>query len=104
RDIYGKARYHDHRIPDFVELVKPLLMAKSKEDPDVRDQFPKLTEESLWVDLEDGQDDLYGMVHGLEANGALMTLRQICAHPASLIHSAKYGDSKIAKMLVEELG
>jgi SNF2 family DNA or RNA helicase len=56
------------------------------------------------VDLEGGQDDLYGMVHSLDANGSLSTLRQICAHPASIIHSAKYGTSKIAKMLVEELG
>lgn len=104
RDIYGKARYHDHRIPDFVELIRPLLMVKSKEDPDVRDQFPALTEEALWVDMEGGQDDLYSMVHGLDTAHSMMALRQICAHPASIIHSAKYGTSKLARMLVDELG
>lgn len=104
RNIYGKAMYHLERIQDFVDLVHPLLMVKSKEDPDVRDQFPKLTEEALWVDLEGEQRELYTMLDGLEHKGALTLSRMVCAHPAALLHSAEHGSSELARMLVGELG
>lgn len=104
RNIYGNAIYHDFRMGEFADLCKPLLFVKSKEDPDVRDQFPAMTEESMWVDLEGLQKDLYKLVYDMENAGDMMTLRQICAHPGALVHSAQYGESKVAKMLVDELG
>lgn len=105
RDIYGRAVYHDFRMGEFAELCQPLLFTKSKEDPDVRDQFPAMTEEAMWVDMEGLQRDLYKLVYEMVASkGDMMTLRQICAHPAALIHSAEHGTSKLAKMLVQELG
>jgi SNF2 family DNA or RNA helicase len=104
RNIYGKAVYHDFRLPEFAALCQPLMYVKSKTDPDVRDQFPTMTEDAMWVDLEGGQRELYDMVRELNAPGCGMTLRQICAHPASLLHSAKYGDSALTKDLVAELG
>lgn len=102
RNIYGKALYHESRIQDFVDLVHPLLMVKSKEDPDVRDQFPKLTEEALWVDLEGEQRELYSMIEGLEHRASLTLSRMVCAHPASILHSVE--TSELARMLVTELG
>lgn len=104
RDIYGRAKYYDRRIDEFAALIQPLLMTKSKEDPDVREQFPEKTEEALWVTLEGGQRDLYDMVHQLDAQGGLMALRQICAHPTALLHSATEGTSQLARMIVGELG
>jgi SNF2 family DNA or RNA helicase len=105
RNIYGRAIYKDFRMGEFAALAKPLLFVKSKEDPDVREQFPAMTEESMWVDMEGLQKDLYRLVYDMaDDRGDLMTLRQICAHPASLIHSAQHGSSKLAKALVQELG
>lgn len=105
RDIYGKARYFDHRVEEFTALCKPLMLVKRKSDPDVIDQFPKMTEEALRVDLEGDQKRLYDLVAGLgDTGGQLQALRQICAHPASLVHSATEGSSKLARVLVEEFG
>lgn len=110
RDIYGRARYHDFRMGEFAELCSSMVLAKSKTDPDVISQFPKITEEALWVDLEGEQRKLYDLVRALSTTpgevvpGQMAALRQICAHPAALLHSATEGVSKLARMLVEELG
>lgn len=105
RDIYGKARYWDHRTEEFAAICQPLMLTKSKTDPDVIEQFPVMTEEALWVDLEGNQKKLYDLVAEMDGvGGQLQTLRQIAAHPASLIHSAKHGESKLSKSLVQELG
>lgn len=105
RDVFGKARYFDHRTDEFVALCQPLMLSKSKTDPDVIAQFPAMTEESMWVDLDPEQGKLYDLVQGFEGvGGQMQALRQICAHPASLLHSATEGSSKLARSLVEELG
>jgi SNF2 family DNA or RNA helicase len=105
RDIYGKARYFDHRTEEFAAICQPLMLSKRKTDPDVIDQFPKMTEEALWVDMEGDQKKLYDLVADLDGvGGQLQALRQICAHPMSLVHSAREGSSKLAKTLVEEFG
>jgi SNF2 family DNA or RNA helicase len=105
RDHYGRALYRDYRMGEFADLMSGMLLAKSKTDPDVIEQFPKITEESLWVDLEEEQRKLYALVEALEGvPGQLTALRQICAHPAALVHSATQGESKLARMLVDELG
>lgn len=105
RDIYGKARYWDHRTEEFAKICQPLMLAKSKTDPDVIDQFPRMTEEALWVDLDPEQKRLYDLVAEFDGvGGQLQALRQICGHPLSLVHSAREGSSKLAKNLVEEFG
>lgn len=105
RDIYGKARYWDHRTEEFAAICQPLMLSKSKTDQDVIDQFPRMTEEALWVDLEGEQKKLYDLVAEFDGvGGQLQALRQICAHPLSIVHSAREGTSKLAKGLVEEFG
>jgi hypothetical protein len=104
RDVYGRARYHDFRMGEFAELCSPMVLAKSKTDPDVIDQFPTTTEEALWVSMEGEQRKLYDFVAELEAPGQMTALRQICAHPAALVHSATEGKSKLARALLEEFG
>jgi hypothetical protein len=81
------------------------MLSKRKTDPDVIDQFPAMTEEALWVDLEGDQKKLYDLVAEFEGvGGQLQALRQICAHPRALIHSAQEGSSKLARTLLEEFG
>jgi hypothetical protein len=104
RDDYGRARYHDYRMPEFANLCSPMLLAKSKTDPDVIAQFPVSTEEAFWVDLEGEQRKFYDFVAELDAPGQMAALRQICAHPAALLHSATEGKSKLARALVDEFG
>lgn len=105
RDHYGRALYHDFRMGEFTALCEPMILSKSKTDPDVIEQFPQTTEKALWVDLDPEQRKIYKIVESLDGvAGQLTVLRQICAHPASLIHSATHGQSKLAKALVEELG
>ncbi len=105
RDIYGKARYWDHRTEEFAAICQPLMLPKRKTDPDVVDQFPAMTEEALWVDLEGAQKDTYKLVAELEGVPGLLTaLRQLCAHPRALVHSAEHGTSQLARELVEAYG
>jgi len=105
RDIYGKARYWDHRTEEFAAICQPLMLSKSKTDADVIDQFPRMTEEALWVELDADQRKLYDLVKELDGvGGQLQALRQICAHPRAVVHSAQEGSSKLAKGLVEEFG
>jgi SNF2 family DNA or RNA helicase len=104
RDVYGRARYHDYRMGEFVDLCAGMVLTKSKTDADVIDQFPKTTEEALWVDLEGDQRKVYDLVADLDVPGQKTALRQICAHPASLVHSATEGVSKLARALMEEYG
>lgn len=104
RDVYGRAQYRDARMGEFAALCSDMVLAKSKSDPDVIDQFPAMTEESLWVDLEGPQRQLYDLVAALDAPGQMTALRQICAHPAALVHSATEGVSQLARALVSEYG
>lgn len=105
RDAYGRALYRNYRMQEFAELCSGMVLTKSKTDPDVIDQFPTTTEETLWVDLEGDQRKLYDLVQALEGvPGQMTALRQICTHPMALIHSATEGKSKLARALVDELG
>lgn len=105
RDIYGRAKYFDHRVEEFAAICQPLMLVKHKTDPDVVSQFPQMTEEPFRVDLEGDQKKLYDLVAGLDGvPGQLQALRQICAHPRALLHSATEGSSKLARTLAEEFG
>lgn len=105
RNMYGRALYRDHLMGEFAALCEPMVLAKSKTDPDVVAQFPKTTEQALWVDMGKEQRQLYDLVAELgPVDGAMTALRQICAYPGALVHSATEGVSKLARMLVEEYG
>ena len=110
RDPYGRANYHRERMPEFAQMASPLILHKRKTDPDVIDQFPKQVEEARWFEMADDQTDLYENLCDLQVPGedpfpGLNTLkRMIAGHPASVLHSAQHGQSKLAKVLVEEWG
>lgn len=105
RDIFGRAQYFDHRVEEFATICKPLILPKRKSDPDVVAQFPKMTEEPLRVDLAPEQKKIYDLVAEFDGvGGQLQALRQICAHPRAILHSAQEGSSKLARALVEEFG
>jgi SNF2 family DNA or RNA helicase len=110
RDPYGRPHYYKDRMPRFAEIAKPMILRVRKSDPEVMAEFPKQVEESRWFTMADDQRDLYEMVCDLQEPGAepvpgLHTIKRMVAnHPESIIHSAKHGSSRLARMLVEELG
>lgn len=114
RDPFGRARYHDARMHEFALLCRPVILRKRKTDPDVIAQFPAKVEESVHLTMAPDQAGLYEMVEtlghqGLDDSGEPLpglwtVLRQVAAAPASLVNSARDGDSVLAKALVAELG
>jgi SNF2 family DNA or RNA helicase len=110
RDPFGRPSYYADRIPLFTEIARPFIMRVRKSDPEVMADFPKQVEESRWFTLADDQRDLYERVCDLQGDAAepvpgLHTVkRMVLNHPAAVLHSARYGQSQIARMLVEEWG
>lgn len=115
RDPYGRPRYYAERMHEFAALARPLMLVRRKTDPDVIAEFPKQVEEARWFEMAPDQRDLYEMVCDLQqpdpetgqmeiVPGLSTVKRMVAGHPAALIHSATYGTSKIARLLVEELG
>lgn len=103
RNMFGKAIFYTERMKDFRDDVSGLILTKRKTDPDVMDQFPKKTERAAWISLDTEQKKLYDLVSGLDMPGCLTVLRQVCAHPASLVASDdKAGE--LSKILTEVLG
>lgn len=110
RDPFGRASYIQERMPEFAALVSPMIMRVRKSDPEVMAEFPKQVEESRWFEMAEDQRALYEQVCDLQdpgeepVPGLAMVKRMVANHPASLIHSATYGSSRVAKALVAELG
>lgn len=112
RDEFGRATYNFLRIPEFVDLAQEMITRKSKHDPDVRDQFPKMTEKVLRVELDsehrkiyDQAEELLSDEEGLILPGGYPYLRQLASHPSALLKTIDAEDpSEIAQMLVEALG
>jgi hypothetical protein len=129
RDPFGKATYKNltandpnHRDPwvtPFDELIAPVINHKSKTDPDVREAFPEATEEPMYVTLHKDHLALYHAVQELGNDEELFPegmskeeedvmfglLRQVAAHPASLIHSpAALREGTLANMVVTRVG
>lgn len=109
RDDYGRARYHDDRMPVFAARAAPRILRKRKSDPDVRDQFPPKTEVFERTEMREDQARLYRMTEDLAWDGnknydpppgLAVILRQLAGHPASLLH----GKSQLAQLMVEKLG
>lgn len=111
RDEYGRPKYRAEGIAQFIELTRPYIWRKRKTDPDVRDMFPAKIEETRKVTMGKDQAKLYEAVRALQDGqeqpvpGLHMILRQIAAHPASLLLSASTtGESQLARDLVAALG
>lgn len=111
RDIYGRPKYHPNKIMHFVELCQKAIIRKRKTDPDVINQFPARVEESMHLQMKEDQRALYETVESLQymqdepVPGLWTVLRQIAGHPASILYAQDNPDgSKIAKMVIEEVG
>lgn len=116
RDIYGKARKfknldfaEDHGVVPLREKIAPILLVKRKTDPDVVDQFPKQVEEFTYTPLGDKHQDFYDAIvkeyasqasTPFEEAGIFTVLRQIAAHPMSLLRS--HGET--AQDIVRQVG
>lgn len=94
-------------VTPFTEKIRPVMLRKRKTDPDVIDQFPKTTEEITYVPLADRQQEFYEAVKEVfEGSDDLTqmllftTLRQIAAHPLSLLYSR----GQIAREIVGQVG
>jgi SNF2 family DNA or RNA helicase len=100
----------DPHVPTLRSLMEPILMIKSKDDPDVRDQFPKLTEEFHVVEMTPKQRRFYEVVEeeyeswvedDIKWKGVYHTvLRQIAGHPLSLLT----GEGKMSADIVARVG
>lgn len=110
RDPFGRPTYWPHLLPEFYNLyVKGFIHRKRKTDPDVRDQFPAMTEDGHPLEMAPDQAKFYEAVADLayddegdyqEVPGLYTVLRQVAAYPEALI----YSQGALAQMLVEEFG
>lgn len=112
RDDYGRAQYNFLRIPEFIDLAQQVMIRKSKYDPDIRDQFPKMVEKVLRVDMSPEQKRLYEMAEHLLTDdeegltpGSYAYLRQLGSYPAAMLSALDpENPSDVAQMLCEALG
>ncbi|MEV7675141.1 DEAD/DEAH box helicase [Streptomyces sp. NPDC088752] len=110
RDDYGRPRYDQLGVGWFTDLAQQYMWRKRKTDPDVRGLFPARVEEFRKLAMHPDQQRLYDVIASLQDGhetpvpGLWTALRQVAAHPASLIHSATEGESQLARELVASLG
>jgi SNF2 family DNA or RNA helicase len=113
RDDYQRLRFRRDRMPEFAALCQKRMIRKRKTDPDVRDQFPAMTEEFERIAMHPDQEKLYKAVEDLawdkngdhiDVPGLQVILRQIAGHPRAILNSAIAGESRLAKMLADTIG
>lgn len=112
RDPFGRYVYQPDARERFGELFRPLCLIKHKTDEDVRDQFPKRVEKSIWVPLEPAHRKLYDAVRDMLFSGesepeserleqlAFTILRMTAGHPASHL----YAGNDVSRTIVEVMG
>jgi SNF2 family DNA or RNA helicase len=111
RDLYGHYIYQAHAAERFADTFRPICLIKHKTDEDVRAQFPKQVEKSLWVPLEPAHKKLYTAINemifpeGEEvpqsiADLAFTVQRMTAGHPASHL----YAGNKISQTIVDIVG
>lgn len=111
RDNYGHYVYRAHAAEKFGEFFRPICLIKHKTDEDVREQFPKQVEKSLWVPLEPAHKKLYTAINEMifpadeevpqsVADLAFTVLRMTAGHPASHL----YAGNKISQTIVDIVG
>jgi superfamily II DNA or RNA helicase len=109
-DRFDRPLYHEWRMGEFVDLCRPWIVAKSKHDADVRDQFPKAVETFAVVEMAEDQRKLYRQLEGLafdpdtrqheEVPGLASVLRLVAAHPAAVTRA----DGELAKKITAAYG
>lgn len=108
--VYGTPKYNQDAVDDFVQLFRPVIDRRGKTDPDIMAQFPSKVERAVHVEMGQDQARLYRTIASLQAEsedpipGLFTNLRIVAGHPAALVLAAKQGESKLSKMLVEEIG
>jgi SNF2 family DNA or RNA helicase len=98
----------DSEVIPFNDLLAPIVHIKHKTDPDLIDFFPKRTEKFSWVGMTGKQRDFYhSLVKALRVeddeerkDGLYTVLRQISAHPGSLLRS----EGNLAREIVDTVG
>ena len=99
---------HFRNLNDFAIRFRHILLRKRKTDDDVRDQFPKLTEEFRYVEMTPEHRAFYDrVVEALDAlddpeieQGSFNSLRQLAGYPLSILHS----EGQLSRAIVATLG
>jgi SNF2 family DNA or RNA helicase len=104
-DMLGRYVFRNDRGPEFASLFTSVIVRKRKTDPDVIGQFPKLTEETITVDMLPEHRKLCSAVEDLFADDpdnpvAFTILRMTAGHPCSHLHAA----NPVSQTIVETLG
>lgn len=115
RDIFGNAVKFKNLTADdcdsgvipFGQRMKSVMLRKRKTDPDVIEEFPSSVEEFTYIDLDPRHLEFYDVVRDafdpeddLIQRRLFTTMRQIVAHPLSLMHS----QGEIGRSIVESVG
>lgn len=113
RDVHGRPVYKPGGREWFRDRCDPYILRKRKSDPDVREQFPPLTEEFRRIRMHGDQFRLYRALEDLawdekgnrvEVPGLALLLRLMAGDPLAVLESAAAGRSEMAVMVAEEMG
>jgi superfamily II DNA or RNA helicase len=111
--VYRTPRYSEEGKEWFRELCDPWILRKRKTDPDVCDGFPELTERFRRIRMHPDQFSAYRALEDLawtpegerrEVKGLAALLRQMAGDPLAVLEAARAGNSKLARMVAEEMG
>jgi SNF2 family DNA or RNA helicase len=112
RDPWGRPTYRDDGAEWFRDLVAPYILRKRKTDPDVRAQFPEITEEFLPCLMRPDQMGLYQRLEDLawdengdrvEVPGLANALRLLAGDPMAILEAAEHGESEFTRMVAATL-
>lgn len=108
--MYGRPRYTANGREWLRERTAPWVLRKRRSDPDVRDQFPELTERFRRIRMRPDQARAYHALAALreqpgeEVPGLSVLLRQLAGDPLAVLEAARAGSSPLAVMVAEEMG
>jgi superfamily II DNA or RNA helicase len=111
RDQNYQYIYLHDQMPRFDRIFQSCIFRKSQEDPDVRDQMPKLIVDAKYVDLLPEHKALYETVSEIYGEGLTKltneqrtkrtgALKLIAGHPAAVLHSG----TDLSQAIVDTLG
>lgn len=107
---FGTPRYNSLAVPQFASLFGPVMDRKSKKDPEIDAQFPRMLKRTSRIDMGPEQAKLYRAIASLQEEdeepvpGLWGVLRMVADHPAAIPFAARNGDSKLVKALVQTWG
>lgn len=110
KDDNGRYIYTAEARERFATLFNDVIYRKRFSDPDVRDQYPKLIEKQLTVELDPAHNALYQAVGDLygdqseldqvQLDKVYMAQRLTAGHPAAHLHSS----AELSRAIVATLG